>query len=86
LLRRDADEMPRIRYQVAVSLDGYIAGPKGDADWIIMDPDIDLDALSAQFDTFIMGRRTFDASGATGSGPQRPSSSREPFGPNSIRT
>jgi dihydrofolate reductase len=68
LLRRDVDEMPRIRYQVAVSLDGYIAGPKGDADWIIMHPGIDLDALSAQFDTFIMGRRTFDASGATGSG------------------
>ena len=38
--------MTRIRYQVAVSLDGYIAGPKGEADWIIMDPDIDFDALS----------------------------------------
>ena len=59
--------MPRIRYQVAVSLDGYIAGPNGEADWIIMDPDIDFEALSAQFDTFIMGRRTFDAIGATGS-------------------
>jgi dihydrofolate reductase len=47
--------MPRIRYQVAVSLDGYIAGPNGEADWIIMDPDIDFDALFAQFDTFIMG-------------------------------
>jgi dihydrofolate reductase len=63
--------MPRIRYQVAVSLDGYIAGPRGEADWIIMDPDIDFDALSAQFDTFIMGRRTFDAMGATGSGPAK---------------
>jgi len=51
--------MPRIRYQVAVSLDGYIAGPKGDADWIIMDPEIDFDGLFAQFDTFIMGRRTY---------------------------
>lgn len=52
--------MPRIRYAVAMSLDGYIAGPKGDADWIIMDPDIDFGALSAQFDTFLMGRRTFE--------------------------
>ena len=51
--------MRRIRYQVATSLDGYIAGPKGEADWIIMDPDIDFGALFAQFDTFLIGRRTF---------------------------
>ena len=58
--------MPRIRYQVATSLDGYIAGPKGEADWIIMDPDIDFEGLFAQFDTFLMGRRTFEAAGAGG--------------------
>ena len=56
--------MPRIRYQVAMSLDGYIAGPKGESDWIIMDPDIDFAALFAQFDTFLMGRRTFEVTGA----------------------
>jgi dihydrofolate reductase len=50
-----------------MSLDGYIAGPKGEADWIIMDPDIDFGALFAQFDTFIMGRRTFAVAGAIGS-------------------
>ena len=61
--------MPRIRYAVAMSLDGYIAGPKGEADWIIMDPDIDFGALFAQFDTFLMGRRTFTAlAGAGGQG------------------
>ena len=60
--------MPRIRYQVAMSLDGYIAGPKGEADWIIRDPEIDFGALFAQFDTFIMGRRTFETAGAM-SGP-----------------
>ena len=53
--------MPRIRYLVAMSLDGYIAGPKGEADWITMDPDIDFGALFTQFDTFLMGRRTFEA-------------------------
>lgn len=53
--------MRRIRYQVAMSLDGYIAGPKGEADWIVMDPEIDFAALFAQFDTFLMGRRTFEA-------------------------
>ncbi len=52
--------MRRIRYAVAMSLDGYIAGPKGEADWIIMDPDIDFGALFEQFDTFLLGRRTFE--------------------------
>ena len=52
--------MRRIRYAVAMSLDGYIAGPKGEADWIIMDPEIDFGALFVQFDTFLMGRRTFE--------------------------
>lgn len=51
----------RIRYQVAASLDGYVAGPSGEADWIPSHPDIDFGALFAQFDTFLMGRRTFEA-------------------------
>jgi dihydrofolate reductase len=60
--------MRRVRYQVATSLDGYIAGPKGEADWIIMDPDIDFGALFEQFDTFLLGRRTFEAMGGAGQG------------------
>jgi dihydrofolate reductase len=55
--------MRRIRYAVAASLDGYIAGPKGEADWIIMDPDIDFRALYKQFDTVFLGRRTFESIG-----------------------
>jgi dihydrofolate reductase len=51
----------RIRYQVAASVDGYIAGPGGEADWIITDPDIDFGALFAQFDTALVGRKTFEA-------------------------
>lgn len=53
--------MRKIRYSVAMSLDGYIAGPKGEADWIIMEPEIDFGALFEQFDTFLLGRRTFGA-------------------------
>jgi dihydrofolate reductase len=49
----------RLRYQVATSLDGYIADPNGEFDWIVMDPDIDFAALFAQFDTAVMGRKTF---------------------------
>src|SRR4030095_14418418 len=33
---------------------------KGEADWIMMDPDIDFAAMFEQFDTFLMGRRTFE--------------------------
>jgi dihydrofolate reductase len=53
--------MRRVRYSVAMSLDGYIAGPKGEADWIIMDPDIDFRAVFKQFDTVLLGRQTFEA-------------------------
>jgi dihydrofolate reductase len=49
----------RLRYQMAMSVDGYIAGPHGEYDWIVMDPDIDFATLFAQFDTAIMGRKTF---------------------------
>ena len=52
--------MRRIRYSVAMSLDGYIAGPKGEADWITMDPDVDFRALFKQFDTILVGRKTFE--------------------------
>jgi dihydrofolate reductase len=58
----------RLRYQVAASLDGFIAGPDGEADWIVMDPDIDFTALFSQFDTLLMGRRTFEAVSGQGHG------------------
>ncbi len=61
----------RVRYQVAATLDGFIAGPSGEADWIPHDPDIDFAAHVAQFDTLLVGRRTFEAVLAQGykSGP-----------------
>lgn len=49
----------RLRYQVAVSLDGFIAGPHGEYDWIVMDRTIDFGALYRQFDTAVMGRKTY---------------------------
>jgi dihydrofolate reductase len=52
--------MRRIRYGVAMSLDGYIADAKGGFDWIVMDPDIDFGAIFAKFDTLLMGRRTYE--------------------------
>jgi dihydrofolate reductase len=53
--------MRRVRYSVVMSLDGYIAGPKGEADWITLDPEIDFTAIFRQFDTLLVGRRTFGA-------------------------
>jgi len=50
----------RLRYQVAVSLDGFIAGPKGEYDWIVPDPAVDFAALYKEFDTVVMGRKTYD--------------------------
>lgn len=51
----------RVRYQVACSLDGYIAGPNGEFDWLVADPQIDFAALYDQFDTLLMGRRTYES-------------------------
>lgn len=58
----------RVRYSVAISLDGFIAGPKGEFDWIIMDPAFDFAAAFKQFDTFLLGRRTFEVTGQGGGG------------------
>jgi len=40
--------MRRVRYAVAMSLDGYIANPNEEADWIIMDPEIDFFGMFEQ--------------------------------------
>jgi dihydrofolate reductase len=56
----------RLRYQVAMSLDGFIAGPNGEYDWIVMDPAIDFAALFKEFDTAVMGRKTYEVSAAQG--------------------
>jgi len=56
--------MRKIVYSVVMSLDGYVAGPNGEADWIVVDPEIDFVAMMARFDTLVMGRRTFEAAQA----------------------
>ena len=43
-----------------MSLDGFIAGPNGEYDWIVHDPAVDFAAMFAQYDTLLMGRRTYE--------------------------
>lgn len=62
-----ANRARQIRYQVACSLDGYITDEQGGADWIVHEPGIDFEELFAQFDTFLMGRKTYETT--MGSGP-----------------
>lgn len=52
--------MRRVRYNVAASLDGYIAGPGGEFDWIPADPTVDFAALFANVDTVLLGRRSYE--------------------------
>jgi len=64
--------MRKVVYSVAMSLDGYVAGPNGEADWIVMDPELDFTGMMARFDTVLMGRRTFEAAQARGGGRAMP--------------
>jgi dihydrofolate reductase len=56
----------QLRYSVAASLDGYIAGPHGEFDWIVIDPEIDFAAMYAGFSGLVMGRRSYDVFVGTG--------------------
>lgn len=44
--------MRLVRFSAAMSLDGYIAGPQGEHDWIVPDPDVDFAAMMSRFDTY----------------------------------
>lgn len=64
--------MRQVIFGGAMSLDGYIAGPNGEFDWIAMDPEMDFAALMARFDTFLVGRKTFAMMQGMGGGPPTP--------------
>jgi dihydrofolate reductase len=43
-----------------MSLDGFIAGPHGEIDWIVPDPDVDVASIYTGFDAAILGRHTYE--------------------------
>jgi dihydrofolate reductase len=61
--------MRQLRYSVAASLDGYIAGPNGEFDWIPMDPDIDFAAMFAGYSAIVMGRKSHEVAGGEAGAP-----------------
>ena len=46
--------MRRVCYSVAMSLDGYVAGPKGEVNWIVVDPEIDFATFFAGYGTVLL--------------------------------
>src|SRR5450759_2202928 len=52
--------MRLVRYNVAASLDGYVAGPHGGFDWIPDDPTVDFAGVFATVDTVLLGRKSYE--------------------------
>jgi dihydrofolate reductase len=51
---------PRISCFIATSADGYIAGPRGEIDWLFSDADYGYTAYFASVDAVVMGRATYE--------------------------
>jgi dihydrofolate reductase len=52
--------MRRVRYNVAASLDGFIADANDGYDWIPNDETVDFAGLFARIDTVLIGRKTWE--------------------------
>lgn len=52
--------MRKIILNLAVSLDGYIEGPKGESDWCFTDHDYGMTDFLRSIDTIFFGRKSYD--------------------------
>jgi len=55
--------MRKIILGVAVTLDGYIEGPKGEYDWCFTDQDYGMEAFMNRIDTIFYGRKSYTMAG-----------------------
>ena len=55
--------MKKVILDLAVTLDGFIEGPKGEIDWCILDDDMAFDTFLSSIDTIFYGRASYDAWG-----------------------
>lgn len=52
--------MRPVKYFVAMSLDGYLAGPGGEVNWLFIDQDYGMSEFFASIDTLLIGRKTYE--------------------------
>ncbi len=62
--------MRKIILDLAVTLDGFIEGPKGEIDWCIMDEDMDFGGFLSGIDAIFYGRKSYDEWGNFEPGPE----------------
>ncbi len=56
----DSESARKVILDLAVSLDGFIEGPKGEVDWCIMEPDMDFGGFLSDIDTILYGRKSYE--------------------------
>jgi dihydrofolate reductase len=66
--------MRKVVLAVSSSLDGYIARPNGEVDFLSMPKDLSTPPFSAAIDTYVLGRKTYDVARKMGGGYFAPSS------------
>ena len=63
-MTKDKTTPRRLKLQVQMSVDGYIAGPNGEMDWMVWDRDDKIkkyvDELTKPVDTILLGRKMTD--------------------------
>jgi dihydrofolate reductase len=59
-LSKEQNILRKLVASFAISLDGYIAGPNTEIDWIIVDKEIDFAEQMKRFDTYFLGRKTYE--------------------------
>ncbi len=58
--------MRRLILNLAISLDGFIEGPKGEYDWCFTDQDYGMSDFLEQVDSLLMGRKSYETLLASG--------------------